>query len=59
MAMNQPTQIQDVQKLMPRTVTQEKERLYEETLHMKQYMNAVKEESSKIKTKNLALEVLF
>jgi len=56
MAMNQPTQIQDVQKLMPRYITQDKERLYEESLHMKQYINAVKEESSKIKTKNLALE---
>jgi len=56
LALNQPTQIQDIQRLMPRTVTQEKERLYQEQLHMKQYVNAVKEESSKIKTKNLALE---
>ena len=50
-------QIQDVQKLMPKNIHVEKEKLYEDTLHLKQNINNLKEENLKLKTKNLNLEV--
>jgi len=42
---------------MPKNITVEKEKLYEDTLHLKQNINNLKEENLKLKTKNLNLEV--
>jgi len=50
------TQMQDLQRLMPKNINVEKERLYEDTLHLKQNINGLKEENLKLKTKNLNLE---
>jgi len=50
------TQVQDFQRLMPKNINVEKERLYEDTLHLKQNINGLKEENLKLKTKNLNLE---
>jgi len=41
---------------MPKNIHVEKEKLYEDTLHLKQNINNLKEENLKLKTKNLNLE---
>jgi len=46
----------DITKITPKNIPQDKERLYEETLHLKQYINTLKEENLKYKTKVSNLE---
>ena len=46
----------DITKITPKNIPQDKERLYEETLHLKQHINTLREENLKLKTKISNLE---
>jgi len=46
----------DLSRLKPRNIPQDKERLYEETLHLKQTVNSLREDNLKLRTKVSNLE---
>ena len=46
----------DFARIKPKNIPQDKERLYEETLHLKQTVNGLKEDNLKLRTKVVNLE---
>jgi len=53
---NPPVYISNENKKLPKNIKKDKERLYEEVLDMKQLLNRVKEENTRLKTRNLTLQ---
>ena len=48
----------EANRMKPKVIMQDKERLYEESLHLKNTINFLREENIKLKTKNNSLEVI-